>query len=69
MENIKDEGIVRNCEDDLSYIKDRASWTQTLSRQSGKIIERLLRLELILIDKIAGVTSYHHPPSLNLLAL
>ena len=45
MENIKDEVTVRNIEDDLSYIKDRGSWTQTLSRKSGKMIERLLRLE------------------------
>ena len=44
MENIKDV-TVRNIEDDLSYIKDRGSWTQTLSRKSGKMIERLLRLE------------------------
>ena len=43
MENVKNEVIVRNCEDDLSTYNDRSSWTKSISRRGGKMFERLLR--------------------------
>ena len=50
MENIKDEVTVRNCEDDLNNYNDRASWTKSISKRGGKMFERLLRWELIIIN-------------------
>ena len=43
MESIKDEVTVRNCEDDLGTYNDRSSWTKSISRRSGKMLEKLLR--------------------------
>ena len=40
-ENTKDEVIERNTEDDISS-NDRSSWTKSLSKRGGKIMQRLL---------------------------